>query len=651
MSGGSERAAPATDRQALAMAVLVTWIVVAAYLVAWADATGQLANDILTPWHIPAYLGIGAVVVYLIGLARRAVSQRHPRGLVPPEFTGTAIGAAMLVLYLPLDAIWASLAGLPKDIERTTAVPRLFFGVALVLLASGPIIEALRRAPPRRLGAAALALVLAAGSVGATIAFFGGQFLTTTIGSGLRPTVELIPGTEPEMELHRLTIDGTSDEVIARGPDLREPAASRDGSRVASIWWDQERGDQRLTTELVVMKANGTGRRVVTSDGEWKGQPSWSPDGTKVVYMATTFGSRANPPEASFGPQQAPAPGGDTGPLIFSGEGGDWDIVVADVASGDTTTIATGPSQEGRPAWSPDGNWIAYYSTQGGTFDLWLHEVATGDNVRLTREPGEEWGASWSADGSSLLFTSNRDGEHRIYSIVVETGVVKRLTEGPNSDWGAAYSPDGHWIVFASDRNTKTELWVMRADGTAVRRLTNTWDRLPEMTVGGWLPDSSAIVYTSRELFPGEGPDPDERLAIASFALEGAIVGVVVGLLLAAGGTFPLGATLAMLMALGLAPASLLEPRWLIAALLGGLALEAAIWLTRHRPANTVRIAGLAALGAAAWAATYFIVADQTGDLRWEFNLLATSVGLAGLTAFAVAAAIASGRARSAQSE
>jgi len=109
--------------------------------------------------------------------------------------------------------------------------------------------------------------------------------------------------------------------------------------------------------------------------------------------------------------------------------------------------------------------------------------------------------------------------------------------------------------------------------------------------------------------------------------------------------------TLAMLMAVGLAPASTLQPRWLIAALVGGLAVEVAVWLTRRRNATTVRTAALAAVGAAAWAATYFIVADQTGELRWEFNLLATSVALAALAAFAVAAAIASGRARMAQPE
>ena len=651
MAGGSERAAPATDRQALAIAILVTWIVVAAYLVAWADATGQLANDILTPWHVPAYLGIGAVVVYLIGLARRAVNQRHPRGLVPPEFTGTAIGAAMLVLYLPLDVVWASLAGLPTNVERTTAVPRLFFGVGLVLLASGPIIEALRRVSARRLGAATLALVLAAGSVGATIAFFGGQFLATTVESGLRPTVELIPGTEPVMELHRLAIDGSVDEVITTGPDLREPGLSRDGSSVASVWWDQQPGDSRVTAELMVMHADGTGRRVLTNDNEWKGTPSWSLDGSKILYTATAFGGQPSPGQESFGPQQAPDPAGQGGPLIFSGEGGDWDIVVVDVATGATTTVVTGPSQEGRPAWSADGKWIAYYSTKAGSFDLWLLDVATNESRRLTDDPADDWGASFSPKATRLLFASNRDGDYRIYELAIETGKVTRLTDGPNSDWLPSYSPDGRWIVFTSDRTGKTELWRMRPDGSELARMTNTTDRFPEMTPAGWTPDSSAILYTSRELFLDEGPDPDERLAIASFALEGTIVGVVVGLLFAAGGTFPLGVTLALLMAVGLAPASTLQPRWLIAALVGGLAVEVAVWLTRRRNATTVRTAALAAVGAAAWAATYFIVADQTGELRWEFNLLSTSVALAALAAFAVAAAIASGRARMAQPE
>lgn len=643
MAADRDRAAPATDRQALAMAILVTWIVGTSYFVVWADGTGQLENDFFTPWHVPLYLGIGAVVIYLVGLARRAVSQRHPRGLVPPEFTGTAIGAAMLVLYLPFDVIWASLAGVPQDFERTTAVPRLFFGVAFLAIASGPIIAALRRPPRRRVSAAALAVVLAAGSVGATIALFASPFSSVILTAGLRPGSEDIPGTEPLDELHRLAIDRSVNEVITTGPDLREPAASRDGSQIASIWWEGE----SPTTELVVMRADGTGRRVLTNDDEWKGQPSWSPDGSKIAYMATTFHREASQPPESFGPQQAPAPGGQGGgPLIFSGPGGDWDIVVVDVASGATTTVVSGASQEGRPAWSPDGRRIAYYSTRGGSFDLWLLDVSTREATQLTYDLGEEWGASWSPDGTTILFTTNRDGDYRIYSVAVESGVVSRRTTGPNADWNGAYSPDGEWVAFASKRTGKAELWVARADGSGVRRLTNTRDRFPEMTVGGWAPDSSAILYTSRALFPDEIPELDDRLPIASFALEGAIAGVVIGLLFAVGLTFPLGATLVFLLAFGLLPLAFGEPRWLAAALVAGLVVDGVAWLMRRRPRTTLRTAGLAAVGAAAWSIAFFVIGDQTGDMRWQFNLLASSVALAGLAAFAAAAAIASGRGR-----
>ena len=234
--------------------------------------------------------------------------------------------------------------------------------------------------------------------------------------------------------------------------------------------------------------------------------------------------------------------------------------------------------------------------------------------------------------------------------MVVETGVVHQLTEGPNSDWLPAWSPDGQWIVYSSDRTGKTELWLMRADGTADRRLTNTWDRFAEMTTGGWTPDSSAIIYTSRELYIDEGPIPDDRLAVASFALAGAIFGVVIGLLFAVGVTFPFGATIATLLPFGLLPLGFTDPRWLPAALVAGLAVDGAAWLLRMRPRSTLMTAGLAALGAAAWSIAFFVIGDQTGDMRWQFNLLASSVALAGLAAFAAAAAIASGRSRSAVS-
>jgi len=51
------------------------------------------------------------------------------------------------------------------------------------------------------------------------------------------------------------------------------------------------------------------------------------------------------------------------------------------------------------PAWSPDGSRIAYSLFNGESWDLWIADAKSGNRTQLTRSNGSDVCASWSPDG------------------------------------------------------------------------------------------------------------------------------------------------------------------------------------------------------------------------------------------------------------
>lgn len=157
----------------------------------------------------------------------------------------------------------------------------------------------------------------------------------------------------------------------------------------------------------------------------------------------------------------------------------------------------------GKPAWSPDGRYIAYEVEYRGGIDLYLIEVdapirpnvnprALTDDVTDSRYP------VWSPDGSRLAFVSWRDGNAEIYTVDPHTMEFTNLTRNSDWDFSPAWSPDGSKIAFYSDRTLMLrELYVMDADGSNLRRLTD--DALPQNTIfastPAWSPDDKQIAY------------------------------------------------------------------------------------------------------------------------------------------------------------
>lgn len=118
-----------------------------------------------------------------------------------------------------------------------------------------------------------------------------------------------------------------------------------------------------------------------------------------------------------------------------------------------------------RPAWSPDGQKVAYYSNRTGNDDIWVASLDSGEEVRLTTDPASDRRPAWSPDGNWIAFDSDRSGNRDIWIIRADGGELKPLTSSPKEDLFASWSPDGQKIAFFSYGSGINELWMIDVDG------------------------------------------------------------------------------------------------------------------------------------------------------------------------------------------
>jgi Tol biopolymer transport system component len=185
--------------------------------------------------------------------------------------------------------------------------------------------------------------------------------------------------------------------------------------------------------------------------------------------------------------------------LFVSNRDGNDEIYSMNTDGSNTVRLTYNTVQDGRAAWSANGQHIAFVSGAAGARDIFVMN-ANGQglrNVSNTPTADEDW-VEWSPKGNSLIFSSNRDGNYEIYTSDMDGDEVVRLTyrTATYDGWGT-YSPDGSRIAFQSNLGAtagSVEVFVMNADGSGITRLTNSpaLDQMP-----AWSPDGSKIAFMS----------------------------------------------------------------------------------------------------------------------------------------------------------
>ena len=264
----------------------------------------------------------------------------------------------------------------------------------------------------------------------------------------------------------------TADTVVSQTPT--RIAATLAGGRIA--FDSQQNGE--FNSEIYVMNADGSGQANLTNNSSGDYYPSWSPDGTRIVFMSGRDGSvgiYAMSADGSNVTRLTNSQASDTWPscspdgdrvAFVSDRDGNNEIYVMNIDGSGVTRLTYNTVGDGWPTWSPDSTRIAF--VRGSQVYVMNADGSNAHGLFEGQSP------SWSPDGTRIAFYSKRDGNAEIYVIEADGTGVTRLSDNSADDWYPSWSPDGRHIVFQSNRDGdfEFEIYRMRDDGTEVVRLT-----------------------------------------------------------------------------------------------------------------------------------------------------------------------------------
>jgi Tol biopolymer transport system component/tRNA A-37 threonylcarbamoyl transferase component Bud32 len=276
-------------------------------------------------------------------------------------------------------------------------------------------------------------------------------------------------------------MDSASQVALTRRVSSQSQAAALAGKSWPRIWkksWFALAGVLVFAVSMLAWRWLGLGKPADTV--------SWS---RAAASSLTNFA----------GPELFPAFSPDGKEFVFARNSKDnWDIYQQRLSGLEPRNLtADSPADDTQPAYSSDGEWIAFRSERegGGIFVM----GATGDAPRKISDLG--YYPDWSPDGKEIIFTTvpvvdpfSRGANARLYAYNRETGQRRELAAG-NDAVQARWSPRGLRIAYwAKDERAQRDIWTVSPKGGDPVRVTNDnetdWNPV-------WAPDGRSIYFIS----------------------------------------------------------------------------------------------------------------------------------------------------------
>ena len=359
-------------------------------------------------------------------------------------------------------------------------------------------------------------------------------------------------------------------------PSVGSPRLSPDGTQILYTRSDTDWKKNGRTTHIWRINSDGSGEVQLTNGEDGESSPRWSPDGTRVAFLA----KRGEDEHTQIyvmrnrGGEASPLTAHDSsvGSFQFSPDGGQVFFLASDPKSAEekkkerlqddvfafdenykqrhlfrVATDGDGPQKGERLTGgdfsirgfqlSGDGMKIAHHRApsplvdNGDEGEVWIMDADGGNAMQLTSNTVAERGAQLSPDGSQVMFLSDSSADFETYFndnifLVPASGGPHRMLyeDMPHEVQGARWAPDGS-IYFTANTGVRSQLFHAAVDDDSPRALTEG-----DHSLGGWHFQEAAGQHVfginNREnsgdlhLLPANGGDPVKVTSVFDYLAE-----------------------------------------------------------------------------------------------------------------------------------
>jgi TolB protein len=126
------------------------------------------------------------------------------------------------------------------------------------------------------------------------------------------------------------------------------------------------------------------------------------------------------------------------------------------------------------PHISPDNSRVAFSGVTKEGWQILMYSLDLNRLVNFAHFPGDNYSPAWSSDGQNLAFSSSRTGNTEIYTVTSTGGNLRRLTENKGPDVSPTWNPKTNaQIAWVSGRTGLPQIYTMASDGTNAVRVTD----------------------------------------------------------------------------------------------------------------------------------------------------------------------------------